>query len=130
MWIEYIKSISDDFEFSKAATEKALSKAESTLGLTLPAELRELLKETNGVEQRSTYLLFILPVERIEACFPPQHQLLSKRRKANWGFAYLPFSESSTIRWPMGASALYTEFLDLKEDTSTMTSSMTSMVVH
>jgi len=66
MWIEYIKSISDDFEFSKATTEQALSKAEATLGLTLPTGLRELLKETNGVEQRSTYLLFILSVERIE----------------------------------------------------------------
>jgi hypothetical protein len=66
MWIEFIKSISDDFEFSKAATEQALSKAESTLGLTFPAELRELLVETNGVEQRSAYLLFILSVERIE----------------------------------------------------------------
>ena len=66
MWIEYFKSVSDDFEFTQPATEQALAKAESALGLTFPAELRELLKETNGVEQRSAYLLFILSVERIE----------------------------------------------------------------
>ena len=66
MWIEYIKSISDDFEFTRAATEQVLAKAESTLNLKLPAELRDLLKETNGVEQQSVYLSFILPIERIE----------------------------------------------------------------
>jgi hypothetical protein len=66
MWIEYIKGISDDFEFSEAATEQALLKAESALGLIFPSELRDLLKETNGVEQSSAYLLFILSVERVE----------------------------------------------------------------
>jgi len=66
MWIEYIKSVSDDFEFAQPATDQALAKAESTLGLTFPAELRDLLKEANGVEQLSAFLLFILSVERIE----------------------------------------------------------------
>jgi len=66
MWIEYIKSVSDDFEFAQPATDQALEKAESTLGLSFPTELRDLLKETNGVEQRSAFLLFILSVERIE----------------------------------------------------------------
>ena len=66
MWRELIQSISDDFEFSQGASEQPLSKAESTLGLILPTELRKLLTETNGVEQRSAYLLFLLPVERIE----------------------------------------------------------------
>ena len=50
MWIEYIKSVSDDFEFAQPATDQALEKAESTLGLSFPTELRDLLKETNGVE--------------------------------------------------------------------------------
>ena len=63
MWIEYFKSVFDDFEFTQPATEQALAMAESVLGLTFPAELRELLKETNGVEQRG---IFILSVERIE----------------------------------------------------------------
>ncbi len=66
MWRELIQNISDDFEFSRGASEQALSKAESTLGLTLPTELRALLAETNGVEQRSAYLLFLLSIERIE----------------------------------------------------------------
>jgi len=66
MWIEYIKSISEDFEFARAATEQALAKAEATLNLKLPTELRDLLKETNGVEHRIAYLSFILPIERIE----------------------------------------------------------------
>ncbi len=66
MWKEYIKSITDDFEFTQAATEQALAKTESALGVKLPTKLRELLKETNGVEQPGAYLLFLLPVERIE----------------------------------------------------------------
>jgi SMI1-KNR4 cell-wall len=65
MWIEYIKNISDDFEFTQPATEQALVKAESTLGLIIPEGLHELLMESNGVEQRSTFLLFILSIERI-----------------------------------------------------------------
>ena len=49
MWVDYFKSISDDFEFAPAATEQALIEAEATLNLKLPAELRDLLQETNGV---------------------------------------------------------------------------------
>ena len=66
MWIKTLKNISDDFEFLKPATEEALLKTEQNLGHPLPETLRELLLETNGVEQNSAYLLFILPIERIE----------------------------------------------------------------
>ena len=66
MWIEFIRGISDDFECTQGAAEQALTQAESALGLTLPSELRELLRETNGIEERSAYLSFILPIERIE----------------------------------------------------------------
>jgi hypothetical protein len=84
MWNEYIKSISDDFEFTQPVSEKALVKAEASLGLTLPLALRELLRESNGVEQRSAYLLFILPIERIE------RDNLEMRRSQALGF-YMPF---------------------------------------
>jgi hypothetical protein len=85
MWNEYIKNVSDDFELTQAATEEALAKAESTLGLILPAELRQLLRETNGVEQRNTYLLFILSIERIEK------DNFEMRHNKALGF-YMPFS--------------------------------------
>ena len=88
MWNEYIKSISDDFEFTQAASEQALEKTEAILGITLPIELREMLKETNGVEQRSAYLLFILSVERIEK------DNLDMRHSQALKDCYMPFNFS------------------------------------
>jgi hypothetical protein len=84
MWREYIKSISDDYEFTDPAAEQAITKAQNTLGLALPTDLCELLKETNGLHQRSTYLLFILSVERIEK------DNLDMRRTQAFDF-YMPF---------------------------------------
>jgi cell wall assembly regulator SMI1 len=56
MWIEYLQSLSNDFQFSHPATDVALVNAESRLDFKLPAELRELLQENNGVEDRKAHL--------------------------------------------------------------------------
>ena len=84
MWREYIQNLSDDYAFYEPADEKALIKAESSLGLTLPTALRELLKETNGLHERSAYLEFIFPIARIE------EDNLSMRKSPDINF-YMPF---------------------------------------
>jgi hypothetical protein len=65
-WIEFLKSISDDFVFTKGVTDQALAETESILGFSISSELHDLLKETNGVESKSAHLLFILSIERIK----------------------------------------------------------------
>ena len=49
-WKRLIKKAAPDAEFANPASEKKLATVESTLGVGLPAELRELLLDSNGVK--------------------------------------------------------------------------------
>lgn len=49
MWIELIRSMTAECEFSAPATEERLFNAESVLGIELPHDLRHLLSESDGV---------------------------------------------------------------------------------
>ena len=49
MWKEFINSLSDEYEFQEPAKEKDIIEAEGQLGVELPQDLRELLKESNGI---------------------------------------------------------------------------------
>ena len=49
MWRELISSLSKDCEFNPPAAFFEISAVEESLGVKLPDELKELLKETNGV---------------------------------------------------------------------------------
>jgi hypothetical protein len=64
MWIEFLRQFGDELEFHAPASAFSLDDAEAKLGLTLPEQLREVLRESNGVE--GTYGLGLLwPIERI-----------------------------------------------------------------
>lgn len=49
MWRRLIESMDNGCAFHPAASEKAIAEAENSLRASLPAVLRELLMETNGV---------------------------------------------------------------------------------
>jgi SMI1/KNR4 family protein SUKH-1 len=50
MWRDLIERLDAEAEFHPPATLEQLHAVETSLGVTLPAELRELLRETNGAE--------------------------------------------------------------------------------
>lgn len=50
MWKTLLTSLTDDCEFSPAATAHDISSAESALDLEFPAMLKSLLGETNGIQ--------------------------------------------------------------------------------
>lgn len=52
-WREFIQSLIKDYVFHPPATLFQLKKAEFQLGILLPAALKQLLQETNGVEESS-----------------------------------------------------------------------------
>jgi hypothetical protein len=49
MWIEFLRGLTSECEFLAPATEQQLSTAESALGIELPPDLRDLLRESDGV---------------------------------------------------------------------------------
>ncbi len=49
MWKEFINSLSDEYEFQEPAKEKDIIEAEGQLDVELPHDLKELLKESNGI---------------------------------------------------------------------------------
>ncbi len=49
MWVEFIKRLEPRAEFAPGATEEQLAHLEDALRNTLPADLRSLLSESNGV---------------------------------------------------------------------------------
>ena len=49
-WKELLSSLSTHCQFHEPAAVFQLDEAESQLGLALPSDLREVLRETNGVE--------------------------------------------------------------------------------
>ena len=64
MWREYLLDLGSGVNLAAPASPEAIARAEQGLGVELPAELRELLLETDGVtDEYGTELLW--PVERI-----------------------------------------------------------------
>ncbi|GAA4561871.1 hypothetical protein GCM10023193_26160 [Planotetraspora kaengkrachanensis] len=49
MWREMIGRLYDDAEFAEPASDEAINQIERLLGQAVPDELRELLRQTNGV---------------------------------------------------------------------------------
>jgi hypothetical protein len=85
MWKELIGAASSDFTFSDPAAWASVSLAESSLNVAFPAELRELLLESDGVEGEYG-LNLIWPVERIVA------DNLRFRQSESFQRLYMPFS--------------------------------------
>ena len=50
MWKEMIQQLTSDCTFSEPVSSGQIVAADSSLGVKMPADLRELLCETNGVE--------------------------------------------------------------------------------
>ena len=69
MWRELIQSLAQDndnaYEFAPAATYFQLERIEQIFGIKLPAALRQLLLETNGVRQVMFYNEERVPVGQI-----------------------------------------------------------------
>jgi hypothetical protein len=64
MWREVITSLTKDYEFYPPATADQIETVETSLGVILPGELRELLAETNGVKGEYGFWL-VWPTEKI-----------------------------------------------------------------
>ncbi len=85
MWIELIRSSASECTFSEPAAWASVTLAEESLDVTFPAELRELLFESNGV-QGEYGLGLVWPVERIVA------DNLKFRRDVTFRDIYMPFT--------------------------------------
>ena len=84
MWRTFIQSLSGDCAFSSPAAADAIAAAQRSLQVEFPAELLELLSESDGV--RGQYGLgLIWPLERIVA------DNLSFRANPDFRELYMPF---------------------------------------
>lgn len=84
MWKEFINSLSNEYEFQEPANKKEIIEAEEQLGVRLPDDLRELLKESNGIlgEYR---ISLIWDIKRIV------QDNLSFRNSSDFKELYMPF---------------------------------------
>src|SRR5262245_22851149 len=83
-WRELVQRLTPDCEFSPPATAAQIAAAEQALGAALPADLRSLLLESNGVA--GLYGLgLVWPLERIEA------DNLAFRSNPDFCELYMPF---------------------------------------
>lgn len=48
-WREFVQSLTSDFTFQSSATLDEIEKAESSLGILFPDELKSLLQESDGI---------------------------------------------------------------------------------
>ena len=83
-WKELIQRLTNEGEFASSASVDQLARAESSLGVKLPAALRELLDETNGVEGEYG-LGLVWPLEQIV------EDNLMFRSNASFCDIYMPF---------------------------------------
>ncbi|MDQ0173086.1 SMI1/KNR4 family protein [Paenibacillus tundrae] len=63
MWINKFQGISTDCTFSNPAAKEEMERAENSLNVILPQELKEIMLETNGVKEKFDFLIW--PLERI-----------------------------------------------------------------
>jgi hypothetical protein len=84
MWREQIEAVAPGCTFADPATPEQITAAEHALGIALPADLKALLRETNGVEDPYGPGL-IWPVEQIAA------DNLAYRRDPDFAGLFMPF---------------------------------------
>lgn len=84
MWKELVSGLSDEYEFQKPADEKEIINAEEQLGVGLPHELKELLKESNGIFGEY-HISLIWDIKRIV------QDNLSFRNSSDFKELYMPF---------------------------------------
>ena len=84
MWRERISRLFDDARFQPPATTAELRQIETTFGVALPADLRSLLLESNGVAAYYSAPLVWSAAEMI-------HQNLFFRRNPEFRDLYMPF---------------------------------------
>jgi hypothetical protein len=84
MWKEYVAQVTDAATFSAPATAHRRSEVETSLGVMFPHDLRELLRETNGVVGEYD-LGLVWDVDRIES------DNLNFRSNADFAQIYMPF---------------------------------------
>jgi hypothetical protein len=83
-WRELVQRLSADCKFSPRATAAQLAALERALRVTLPADLRSLLLESNGVVGQHG-LRLVWPIERIES------DNATFRGNADFRELYMPF---------------------------------------
>ena len=83
MWKELIQRMHRDCEFSPGAASQMIDEAEAKLAIQLPAELRELLLEANGISNWGGGLIW--SVDRIAK------RNLEFRAFADFRTLYMPF---------------------------------------
>jgi cell wall assembly regulator SMI1 len=64
-WRELIASLDSTARFLEPATKQRIRDAEARLGLSIPAELKSFMMETDGADNRHSHLMWSL--ERIIA---------------------------------------------------------------
>ena len=84
MWIEKIRSLAPDMQFTDPAAEEAIAACESALAVALDADLAALLRESNGATDRYGSGI-IWPVERIAT----DNQTF--RTSSDFAELYMPF---------------------------------------
>jgi len=84
MWLEFISNLAQDSSFHSPATLNEITEIESTLEISLPEKLKELLEETNGVEG-GYGLGLIWNIERIK------RDNLIFRTSSDFKDLYMPF---------------------------------------
>jgi hypothetical protein len=84
MWRELVSQLFGDARFRASATAHELQEIETTFGVTLPADLRSLLLESNGVAAYYSAPLVWSAAEMIE-------QNLLFRRSPDFRDLYMPF---------------------------------------
>jgi hypothetical protein len=65
VWRELVETFWPEHEFRPGASEASLAEAELSLGHPLPADLRTLLAESDGVDWSEVQLNLIWPLEQI-----------------------------------------------------------------
>lgn len=66
MWKKYVSSLSKKFDFSNPTDNFEVEKTENKLKLVFPKELSELLSETNGLHDSSSYSDIVWSIENIQ----------------------------------------------------------------
>jgi hypothetical protein len=84
MWRELVQSLSSRVRLSAPAQASVIARVERELGLRLPAELQQLLLESNGIEGDYGASL-VWPIEAIRA------QNLTFRARPDFRSLYMPF---------------------------------------
>lgn len=84
-WKDFIKSITTDCNFNPPATETEIAKIEDMFQVRLPDELKDFLRETNGVEYSEYDLPLVWDTDQI------QQENYDMRSGKTFKEMYMPF---------------------------------------